>query len=92
MPTRNTPEMPPEEITRRLSQTTPTETVEQLMQGMVWLGDLSGYELGATTDDGELLLTHRCGWELTITIGSDHYLANIVDAARDHRKAGCRDC
>lgn len=52
----------------------------------VWLGDLSGFEVQATTDDGTLALVHRCGWTRELH-PADCYLANIVVATREHPPA-----
>ena len=92
------PEHPSEQITQRLRQTTPKETVERLTDGMVWLGDLSGWEVsGSVAGAGQVALHHRCGWAITLKsdgICADFsvYLASIVEAAikerANHRCAG----
>lgn len=52
----------------------------------VWIGDLAGFEVQATTDDGTLALVHRCGWERELH-PADCYLGNIVVATREHPAA-----
>lgn len=58
----------------------------------VWLGDLSGFTVeseDAAPYGPRTLLHHRCRW--VKELGSDgDYLANVVQAAMEHRATGCR--
>lgn len=62
-------------------------------EGCVWLGDLSGFEIGGILrSDGEIIpiLYHRCGWDSILEhpegIRGDFtgYLANTVVTALQH--------
>lgn len=57
---------------------------------MVWIGDLSGFEI-VRYDDGDVYLVHRCGAEWPVDPPGAAYLGNlIVNHIRPHRAEGCR--
>lgn len=55
----------------------------------IWLGHLAGFtmESGDLTGILPMLAVHRCGW--TYDVEQHAYVANIVTAMCDHRRAGC---
>lgn len=68
-------------------------TRPELGDGRVWIGDLSGFEIGGVLrSDGEIIpiLYHRCGWDSILEhpegICGDYtgYLANTVVTALQH--------
>jgi hypothetical protein len=61
----------------------------EALDGWVWLGDLSGFQIEPVPVVEEIVLTHRCGWSVPIPI-YDRYFANIVTYAIGHRREGCR--
>lgn len=66
-----------------------TEDVTAPEDMHVWIGDLSGFEVEEWAgDDGQLALTHRCGWGEEVLNGSA-FLGNIVVQALEHRRSGC---
>ena len=65
------------------------ESEEQLFEGIVWIGDFSGWEVGImrhSSGGQAVCLYHRCGWAEPLRpegIASDHsvFLGNLVTRA-----------
>lgn len=56
----------------------------------VWAGALSGFQLvvSGTDEKPEVLLTHRCGWDVNLADGE--YVGNAQEFILAHREAGCQ--
>lgn len=61
-------------------------TVSIYLNGLVWVGDLSGFEMCSVPEYEVVKLFHRCGWsEKFVANGLDGtYLGNIISHAIDH--------